>query len=104
MSPIERKKYYSKRTHRSNCTFHKSDIVTMEFYDAHFDFNQFRIVLPGFSLNALKYWNGRPIKFACTSNDRTRVYFVVEFEPKHLEGGLTEGSKGFFSLASLGKK
>lgn len=88
-NPIERKKYFAKKPNRAKVIFKKSDIVSLEFYDAHFDFNQFRIVLPGFSLNAFKYWNGHPIKFTCCSNDRKKVYFVVVFDLQrsaHLEG------------------
>lgn len=103
-NPIDRKKYFSKKHHRSKVIFGKSDIVSFEFYDAHFDFNQFRIVLPGFSLNALKYWNGHPIKFVCASNDRKKIYFVVVFELQRMGSDLSLEGKSTMSMNSLCSK
>lgn len=51
----------------------------MDFYDAYFDLSSFTVKLPGFSINAFKYWDGvQPLRYACKTRDGTRVFFVVQ--------------------------
>jgi hypothetical protein len=60
----------------------------MEFYDGHFDFNAMRLMLPGFSLNAYKHWDGHQIRFRCLSRDKKKVYYTVVFDLEHVGPGL----------------
>lgn len=84
----DRKKYFASLEHRKSVTIRAGDIVVMEFYDGHFDFNTMRLMLPGFSLNAYKHWDGHQIRFRCLSrDDKKRVYYTVVFDLEHVGPG-----------------
>jgi hypothetical protein len=52
----------------------------MDFYDAYFDFNSVSLKLPGFTLNAFKYWDGQPMRFRARTKDRSATFFTIIFE------------------------
>ena len=62
----------------------------MEYYDGHFDFTTFHLILPGFHVNAFKLWDGQMIRFSCMSRETKEIYctFVLELTPQvNLESG-----------------
>ena len=83
----DRKKYFASLEHRTSVTIRAGDIVVMEFYDGHYDFNTMRLMLPGFSLNTYKHWDGHQIRFRCLSRDKKRVYYTVVFDLEHVGHG-----------------
>jgi hypothetical protein len=39
----------------------------------------FSVKLPGFSINAFKYWDGeQPLRYVCRTRDGSKVFFVVQ--------------------------
>ena len=81
-TPLERKKHFSRKEHRSQVEIPAGSIVTGEFYDAHFDFGTYAVRLPGLSLPVFKsVWDGHVIQFSLRSSEC--VYFVVEIELVH---------------------
>ncbi|KAI9209213.1 uncharacterized protein BJ171DRAFT_111306 [Polychytrium aggregatum] len=76
----KRKKYFSDESKRKGVTLKTDRVYCMDFYDAYFDFNTVSLKLPGFSLNAFKYWDGQPLRFTARTRDRSVVFFSVLFE------------------------
>jgi Protein of unknown function (DUF1769) len=76
----KRKKHFTSNANRVAALIKPDLVYSMDFYDSHFDFNSCMIKLPGFSLNAFKYWDGQPIRYSATTRDRSAVFFVVQFE------------------------
>ncbi|KAJ3189866.1 hypothetical protein HDU85_000150 [Gaertneriomyces sp. JEL0708] len=76
----KRKKYFADARARKEVTIVPDRIYCMDYYDAYFDFNAMAIKLPGFSVNAFKYWDGQPLRFVCRNRDKSVVFFVVQFE------------------------
>ncbi|KAJ3300669.1 hypothetical protein HK104_008603 [Borealophlyctis nickersoniae] len=76
----KRKKHFADAAVRSSLTLSPDHIFCMDFYDAYFDFNKVELKLPGFSVNAFKYWDGQPLRFVGRSRDGKAVFFVISFE------------------------
>ncbi|RKO87151.1 hypothetical protein BDK51DRAFT_21511, partial [Blyttiomyces helicus] len=76
----KRKKFFADPKNRRAVTFSPELVYCMDFYDAYFDFNNIALKLPGFSINAIKYWDGQPLQFRCRTRDRSVVFFSVTFE------------------------
>ncbi|KAJ3119194.1 hypothetical protein HK098_005691 [Nowakowskiella sp. JEL0407] len=75
----KRKKYFADPKNRAKAVISPDKVYAMDFYDAYVDFNTISIRLPGFSLNAFKYFDGQPVRFVAKSRDEKHVFFVVEF-------------------------
>ncbi|KAJ3033731.1 hypothetical protein HK097_004740, partial [Rhizophlyctis rosea] len=91
----KRKKHFGVTQTRSEVTLSSSHIYAMDFYDAYFDFGTLTLKLPGFSVNALRYWDGQPLRFVCRTRkgmgkprgeDDGTVFFTVVFELVEREG------------------
>jgi Protein of unknown function (DUF1769) len=76
----KRKKVFSNLAKRKSVSIRPNLVYCMDFYDAYFDFSTCSVKLPGFSLNAFKYWDGQPVRYSATTRDRSAVFFVVQFE------------------------
>lgn len=76
----KRKKHFADAKARKEVVIWPDNIYAMDYYDAYFDFNTMSLKLPGFSVNAFRYWDGQPLRFVCRSRDRSTVFFVVQFE------------------------
>ncbi|KAJ3108648.1 hypothetical protein HDU97_000504 [Phlyctochytrium planicorne] len=76
----KRKRYFADQKARKAVTISPDHIYCVDFYDAYFDFNNVSLRLPGFSVNALRYFDGQPLRFACRSKDRSATFFTVHFE------------------------
>ncbi|KAI8999443.1 hypothetical protein BC832DRAFT_534197 [Gaertneriomyces semiglobifer] len=76
----KRKKYFADAKARKEVSIVPDRVYCMDYYDAYFDFNAMAIKLPGFSVNAFKYWDGQPLRFVCRNRDKSVVFFVVQFE------------------------
>lgn len=77
---IKGKKHFADQKQRKLVTIDSEKLYCMDFYDAYFDFNTVSLKLPGFTLSALKYWDGQPLRFVARSRDRSTVFFAVIFE------------------------
>ncbi|KAJ1549658.1 hypothetical protein HK096_011206, partial [Nowakowskiella sp. JEL0078] len=75
----KRKKYFAEEKNRERAVILPNKIYAMDFYDAYFDFNSISFKLPGFSVNALRYFDGQAMKFIARSRDGKHVFYVVEF-------------------------
>lgn len=77
----KRKKHFSNLQNRKSVKISPDYIYCMDFYDAYFDLNNFAVKLPGFTLNAFKYYDGRQkIQYSCRTRDGKTVFFVIVFE------------------------
>ncbi|TPX72720.1 hypothetical protein SpCBS45565_g00384 [Spizellomyces sp. 'palustris'] len=76
----KRKKHFAEAKARKEAAFLPELVYCMDYYDAYFEFNTISLKLPGFSVNAFKYWDGQPVRFVCRSRDKSAVFFVVQFE------------------------
>ncbi|KAJ1553831.1 hypothetical protein HK096_006229 [Nowakowskiella sp. JEL0078] len=75
----KRKKYFADEKNRERAVILPSKIYAMDFYDAYFDFNSISFKLPGFTVNALRYFDGQAMRFIAKSRDGKHVFYVVEF-------------------------
>ncbi|KAI8815370.1 hypothetical protein BJ742DRAFT_864592 [Cladochytrium replicatum] len=71
----KRKRYFSDVKLRQSVEIKKDYVYCTDFYDAYFDFNTISINLPGFALNARKYFDGQPLRFSAKSKDG-EVFFL----------------------------
>ena len=77
----KRKKYFCNAQIRENTLITPDHIYAMDFYDGYFDINTAQIKMPGFSLNALKYWDGtQKLRYSLTTRDRKIVFFCIQYE------------------------
>ncbi|KAL2919713.1 hypothetical protein HK105_200627 [Polyrhizophydium stewartii] len=76
----KRKRHFADLAKRNAVVFSPDNVYCMDFYDAYFDFNTVSVRLPGFSLNAFRYWDGQPLRYVAMSRDRSAIFFVVTFE------------------------
>ena len=76
-----RKKYFCNAQVRETTIISPEHIYAMDFYDGYFDINTAQIKMPGFSLNALKYWDGKQkLRYSLTTRDRKTVFFCIQYE------------------------
>ncbi|KAJ3215429.1 hypothetical protein HDU67_000413 [Dinochytrium kinnereticum] len=76
----KRKQYFADEAARKSVTLSPDYVYCMDFFDCYFDFNTISLRLPGFSLNAMRYFDGQPFRFVCRSRDRSTTFFAVHFE------------------------
>ncbi|PWW78514.1 hypothetical protein C7212DRAFT_351262 [Tuber magnatum] len=86
-----RKKHFLREVKRKEWVFEAGESYRMEFSGPWLDFREFRVVLPGFRVDILKYWDGQPLRFLLRNKESGEVYLVVEFE---LVEGEEEGEDG----------
>jgi len=87
-----RRKHFLTEGKRKEWVFEVGKVYKMEFSGPWLDFGEFRVVLPGFRVDILKYWDGQPLRFVLRNKESGEVYLVVEFELVDGEEG--EGSDG----------
>jgi len=87
-----RRKHFLTEGKRKEWVFEAGKVYKMEFSGPWLDFGEFRVVLPGFRVDILKYWDGQPLRFLLRNKESGEVYLVVEFELVDGEEG--EGSDG----------
>ncbi|KAI8849173.1 hypothetical protein BC829DRAFT_443177 [Chytridium lagenaria] len=109
----KRKRHFADPAARRAAQIHTENIYAMDFYDGYFDFNAVCLRLPGFSVNALKYYDGQPLRFVCRTRDRSVTFLLCilncwerealgllgEAEEK-VENGGEGGNEGFFARSS----
>ncbi|PUU77842.1 hypothetical protein B9Z19DRAFT_897354, partial [Tuber borchii] len=87
-----RRKHFLTEAKRKEWVFEAGKEYKMEFSGPWLDFGEFRVVLPGFRVDILKYWDGQPLRFVLRNKESGEDYLVVEFELVDGEEG--EGSDG----------
>ncbi|KAJ3037609.1 hypothetical protein HDV00_001497 [Rhizophlyctis rosea] len=130
----KRKKHFGVSQTRGEVTIRADKVYAMDFYDAYLDFSTLMLKLPGFSVNALRYWDGQPLRFVCRTRGKgagagagkgaggggggaggdSTVFFVVMFElieregvvhhHYHKKGGEEEEDVGSSSESSVGSE
>ncbi|CAZ86071.1 unnamed protein product [Tuber melanosporum] len=86
-----RRKHFLTERRRKEWVFEPGKVYEMEFSGPWLDLAEFRVVLPGFRVDILKYWDGQPLRFLLRNRASGEVYLVVEFD---LVEGEEEGSDG----------
>jgi hypothetical protein len=77
----KRKKYFSSLKNRTEVKISPEHIYCMDFYDAYFDLTNMTVKLPGFSLNAYKYWDGfQKLQYSCRTRDSDITFFVIQYD------------------------
>ncbi|RPB01693.1 hypothetical protein L873DRAFT_1580104, partial [Choiromyces venosus 120613-1] len=90
-----RRKRFLNEGKRKEWVFGVGKEYKMEFSGPWLDFGEFRVVLPGFRVDILKYWDGQPLRFLLKNRESGEVYLVVEFELVEAgEGEEGDGSDG----------
>ncbi|KAG0267666.1 hypothetical protein DFQ27_008446 [Actinomortierella ambigua] len=80
LSSEERKAYFTSQANLEKHTFMPDQIYAFDFFNPYIDFVNFTLKLPGFSLDAVKYWDGQPLRYIAKTKDSSTVFFVVVFE------------------------
>ena len=87
-----RRKHFLTEGKRKEWVFEAGKVYKMEFSGPWLDFGEFKVVLPGFRVDILKYWDGQPLRFVLRNKESGEDYLVVEFDLVDGEEG--EGSDG----------
>ncbi|KAI8384294.1 uncharacterized protein BYT42DRAFT_544214 [Radiomyces spectabilis] len=86
-SPKDRKTFYTSAQNRKAVQISDDQVWCMDFGNPYLDFAKCTVRLPGFEVDALRYWDGQPVRYVAKTKDDSMVFFVIEFN-------LQEGSKG----------
>ncbi|KAK9767547.1 hypothetical protein K7432_002599 [Basidiobolus ranarum] len=80
LSPNERRDYLSKLENRINLPIRTDAIYQFDFFNPYINFNTHSLLLPGFELNVMKYYDGQPLRYVAQTRDGKTIFFVVVFE------------------------
>jgi hypothetical protein len=74
-STQQRRKYFRDPEHRKSVMFGPHDILTMDFCHGYLEFSPSVILrLPGgISFDAMKHWDGQPVRFICCKRKKTSL-------------------------------
>ncbi|KAI9330156.1 hypothetical protein DFJ73DRAFT_631050 [Zopfochytrium polystomum] len=78
-----RKRYFAGDAGRallSRVVLDPRNVYAMDFYDSYFDYSTVTIKLPGFSINAFRFWDGQPLRYRAKTRDGSVVFFEVVVE------------------------
>jgi hypothetical protein len=76
-----RKSWLGKVDRREQIQITAQNIYCVDFYDCYFDHQKFALNLPGFSLDAFSYWDGKqPLRYVCKTRDGQKVFWCFQFE------------------------
>ncbi|KAI8077758.1 uncharacterized protein BX664DRAFT_343413 [Halteromyces radiatus] len=80
ISAKERQSYFNHPIHRQQVQVTRDQIWLGDFCNGYLDMMNGSIQIPGFSIDALKYYNGQPLRFICKKRDNSVIYFIIEFD------------------------
>ncbi|KAI8802618.1 hypothetical protein BJ742DRAFT_533305 [Cladochytrium replicatum] len=78
-----RGRYYATRQKREEYKFKKGVRYCFDFFNGYLSFKDFAILLPGFRVQVLGYWDGDPLRYILKArgprDEKERVFLIVEF-------------------------
>ncbi|ORX89135.1 DUF1769-domain-containing protein [Basidiobolus meristosporus CBS 931.73] len=80
LTSAERRDYLSKAENRKAVKLRTDMLYQFDFFNPYINFNSHSLVLPGFELDVMKYYDGQPLKYVAQSRDGKTIFFVVVFE------------------------
>ncbi|CAO3612954.1 unnamed protein product [Cunninghamella blakesleeana] len=80
LSPRERQIYFNNTDQRQKTKINSSMLWVGDFCNNYMDMLNGTIHIPGFTIDALKYYNDQPLRYICKKRDNSVVYFVIEFD------------------------
>ncbi|KAI8336197.1 hypothetical protein BC941DRAFT_428579 [Chlamydoabsidia padenii] len=79
LSSKQRQQYFTSAENRRKAKVLPDQIWIGDFNNGYMDMMNGTIQIPGFSIDALKYYQGQPLRYICKQRDDSKVYFVIEF-------------------------
>ncbi|KAI9337927.1 hypothetical protein BDR26DRAFT_863307 [Obelidium mucronatum] len=74
----DRRKYFSLEENRKDTIFKPELVYGFEVFNPFFDPNEFKIKIPGITIDLSKVTNGQPMRLRLMSKDGSTVFFTVE--------------------------
>ncbi|KAF9109721.1 hypothetical protein BGX27_007274 [Mortierella sp. AM989] len=83
MTAKERQHYFAKPKNLSKHKFRTDQDYAFEFLGpgSYVDFGRFKVKFAGFTIDALRCWDGQPCKFMLTTADLSTTFFTLWIEP-----------------------
>ncbi|KAI8148761.1 hypothetical protein BJV82DRAFT_589525 [Fennellomyces sp. T-0311] len=78
----DRRAFFKSPENRKAFRVASDQVWHMQFSNPYLDFTSGKIKLPGFEVDALKYWDGQPLRFYTQTSDQ--VLFIIELDLKRL--------------------
>ncbi|KAI8616153.1 hypothetical protein BC830DRAFT_1119280 [Chytriomyces sp. MP71] len=105
----DRRKFFAIDENRKETVFKPDTVYGFEVFNPYFDPNEFKIKIPGVSIDLHKVTNGQPMRLRLMSKDGQTVFFVVEVSaqpPPPAAEGTTTSSRlgGMFNRLTGGGK
>ncbi|RIA98675.1 hypothetical protein C1645_812355 [Glomus cerebriforme] len=76
----KRKKHFGEEKNRKKFHIKDNQIWNFDFFNPYMDFNDITVMLPGFKLGILQFWDGQPVRYVCKTRDCSVVFFVIVFQ------------------------
>lgn len=81
LSSTDRRKLFLKEETRLHYTFHPNFVYSFDFFNKYLDLATGTLQFPPkLSLDLVKYWKSRPLRYLAQSKDGKKVFFCVQFE------------------------